>query len=95
MRRLIGLLTFVVVVLFLNIGIVSSQEDTVAPSEQTWTEIQKNSTSSSDAASPSLRAAPPDGPSIGETPIGDASISGFLLIGLIYFLSRVRKFERR
>lgn len=94
MRRLLSILIVFAISLFLNIEIVSSQEDTVSPSEQTWAEIQ-NTTASVETKNPSLRAAPPEGPSIGETPIGDISVSWFLLIGLIYFFSRVRKLERR
>lgn len=81
--------------LVLNISNMYSQETrSQLPSEQTWAEIQtkpilQNNIESS--TNPSLRAAPPDGPSIGETPIIDSSIKGLILIGLIYFIFKFKR----
>lgn len=84
MKRLISALAMCII---LGLGTVSSQEDATLPSQTTWNEIENSTTPTQvyDNVNPSLRAGPPGGPSIGETPTGEASLAGFILVGLVYF----------
>lgn len=86
MKRLLNILPILTICLFLNIGLANSQEGATLPSEQTWSDIQNSTNVNDDATRPSLRAAPPDGPSIGETPIGEASLIALLLTGVLYII---------
>jgi len=97
MKRVIYILSASVICLVLTIGQASSQEGTNLPSEQTWNDIQSVTTPSStmDATNPSLRAAPPEGPSIGETPVGDVSLIALALIGLTYFAFKKKRYSSR
>jgi len=96
MKRVVKIASALTMCIILGLGHVSSQESAL-PSEQTWNDIQTATTPTSvyDGANPSLRAAPPEGPSIGETPVGDASLAGLLLTGLVYIAFRRKRLRNR
>jgi len=95
MKKLVNILFIAFIYLFLNNSMAFSQVDPALPSEQTWDEIQ-STTNAIDNQSPSLRAAPPDGPGIGETPIGETSIAILILTGMAYVIfQKKRAFKQK
>lgn len=94
MKRLLNILPILTICLFVNIGFAISQEGASLPSEQTWSDIQNSTNVNDDATRPSLRAAPPEGPSIGETPIGEVSLIALLLTGVFYFIIKNPKVRK-
>lgn len=95
MKRLIRILSALAMCIILGIGTASSNEGAnTLPSESTWNEIESATTPTSAYDNvPSLRAAPPDGPSIGETPAGESSWAGFVLAGLVYLVFRKKRMK--
>lgn len=87
----------------LSINYAYSEENLSLPSENTWNEIQTTTTPSSELPAEkdihklsTLRAAPPDGPSIGETPNEGPSLIWLFIIGTVYLLFKSqRKYSSR
>lgn len=92
MKKVVPIVSALIICIALSLTHAYSNTEKLAiPSEQTWSEIQDVITPASEigeANVPSLRAAPPDGPSIGETPAGDTSLFVLVFASFGYFIFR-------